>query len=819
MSKLELKHGRFRPEPLSLTLLLIVVFAALSYGSSVGANLRGSVVDENGKFVAGVEVRIQPPYGPAKTVYTDAAGAFEFSFDAAGEYRASLNKAGFFRTTKASLLLKTGDNAVSFNIHHETEIQEQVEVYSAAEGIQPLSSSHQSSLVARQIRDTPVSSTHDFRNSLEALSEVVRDHSGELHIAGGRPSETLYLLDGFEIGDPATGNLSVRINVDSIREAEVESGRFGVQRGSAGAAVLSVDTIEGDDRWRAGATDFLPGFSADRGIHLSSWRPRFTLSGPISKGRAWFSDAISVQRSLSLVRELPRHANSITQWSGDNMLRTQIKLSSQNMLQGSFLYNQLNASNLGLGPFSPVSTTRGLNAYRSLVSIRDQIWSGRTFYELGLAADIGHDEALPRGFEPYKLTPNGSAGNYFESLRRQTRRWQGFGGATLPTIHWRGDHILQFGFHAMTRGWTQSSLRNDIEVLRADETVIQRTVYSGQPHFRLSDTFLGLYAQDAWRVATSLTLQFSLRADWDRVLQRTTPSPRLSANYLPFRSGRSKLTAAWGVYLQPLALSSIGPAFDQKRSDTFYSQDAAIYSSITSRFMLPDARLKQTRHHTFSAGWQQALGENSRAEIHFVQRNERFGLAFEKAADGPGQSLFLLQNKRSDSYRSVQLSFLHSFGERADVSCSYTRSRARTNRVFEYSLESPVFSPQESGPLPWDAPNRILASGWTPVPFQGLFLSYFFEYRSGFPFSRINERQQLVGQANRLRFPDYASLNFGIEKHVRLFTRTWAVRLTILNAAGRSNPDSVVNNVDSPDFMKFGGSRKRSFNARVRLVG
>jgi hypothetical protein len=218
-------------------------------------------------------------------------------------------------------------------------------------------------------------------------------------------------------------------------------------------------------------------------------------------------------------------------------------------------------------------------------------------------------------------------------------------------------------------------------------------------------------------------------------------------------------------------------------------------------------------------GWEQKLGSDSHAEINFIQRNGRFGLAYEKTIPSPLENLYTLQNNRRDRYRSVRISFRHSFSNKAALSGSYTRSSARTNQLFDYSLETPMMSSQAAGNLAWDAPNRVISSGWTPAPIWNLFLSYFFEYRTGFPFMVVNEQQQLVGPANRLRFPDYASLNLGIEKRIRLFTREWAVRLTILNITGHSNPDSVINNIDSPDFMNFAGGGKRAFSARLRLVG
>ncbi len=800
---------------------LLLCFPVLAAGTTDPAILRGIVVDEDGKPVPFLEVSIQAPTGQTYILHTSVAGKFEYSGAETGEYQLGFNKAGFFRVTGQSFAMREGINKASFSVNHETEIHEEIEVYSSADSISPLVTSHAETLISREIRDIPISSTHDLRSSLETLAEVVRDNSGQLHVAGGRSGETQYLLDGFDIGNPSTGDLNVRVNVDSVRVAEVESGRFGTQYGRAGAGVLALDTTVGDDRWRAGANNFIPGISAERGIHLTSWYPRFTLSGPLSKGRAWFSEALSIQHTLSLVEDLPRNEDSVSQWAGDNMLRTQIRLTPNHILQGSFLYNQMRASNLGLGPFSPISTTRGMRAYRSFFSLKDQIWSGRTFYEFGLAADFSHDEILPHGLEPYTLTPNGSSGNHFESLRQKTRRWQAIGSVSMPTRKRAGTHDLQFGFNAAELIWKRSASRNPVEVLRSDDMLAQRTDYFGDAQFRLTDTIIGVYANDVWRVFAPLVLQMGVRVDWDRVFRSTTLSPRISANLLPFKNNSAKLTVAWGEYLQPATLSILGPAYDQQRSDIFYERsrpDAAI-GPITSRFVLSKEHLKQPRFYTTSIGWEQSLGSKDRFAANFTLRNGRYGLAYNREPGSPMENVFVLRNNREDTYRALLLSFRHSFSDKTEVSASYTRSRTRTNQVYDYSLDTLVFNPQEPGPLGWDAPHRFVSSGWTPAPVWNLFLSYYFEYRTGFPFSVVNEQQQVVGSANRLRYPDHASLNIGIEKRVRLFKREWAVRLSVMNLTSHRNPDSVINNIDSPTFMRYAGGQKRSFKARIRLVG
>ena len=311
-------------------------------------------------------------------------------------------------------------------------------------------------------------------------------------------------------------------------------------------------------------------------------------------------------------------------------------------------------------------------------------------------------------------------------------------------------------------------------------------------------------------------LQFGLREDLDRFLRDAKISPRVALSYLPLQGDRAKLTVGWGAYYQPVRLSLLGQTLDQERVDIFYDSTGSSHVSgpVASRFALPSRGLRSPHFHTTSVEWTQTIRRNTFAGIDLIHRNQRLGLAYEN----PQPGLFLLQNNRRDLYRAVHLSLRHSFGEKAEISADYTRSSARSNEVLDYSLRTLVFSPQGPGPLSWDAPDRFVSSGWAPAPLWQLFVSYFLEYRTGFPFSVVNEQQQLVGAPNRLRFPNYLSLNIGLEKRFRLFSREWATRLAVINAVSRSNPNAVINNVDAPSFLKFTGGQRRAFTIRLRLV-
>jgi hypothetical protein len=149
----------------------------------------------------------------------------------------------------------------------------------------------------------------------------------------------------------------------------------------------------------------------------------------------------------------------------------------------------------------------------------------------------------------------------------------------------------------------------------------------------------------------------------------------------------------------------------------------------------------------------------------------------------------------------------------------YTYSQARSNKVFDYSLEDFLLASQAPGPLTWDAPHRLISRGARQTSFFHLLFSYFAEYHTGYPFSAVNSRYQLAGIANGYRYPSYLHVNIGAERRLNFYHYQWAVRLSVINATGHHNYSSVINNVDASNVPTFGGDEHRAFTARLRLVG
>src|SRR5690349_22897330 len=438
------------------------IFAAGHAWGADSADCRGIVLDENGVPVAAAQVRLEDVGGHFYSAETDLAGSFVIHNLSAGDYKAEVRKKGFFVLAGQSFSLHAGSNDVSLVLNHEQEVREKVQVTAPSNQIDTQDTTQRSALSAQEIRDIPVPSSHVLQESLVAMPEIVQDNRANLHVAGARSGETQYLLDGFEIGDPVSGALTSRLNVDATRAAEVQTGRIDASYPHSGANILSLVTPDGDDRWRFGTTNPAPGINVQEGVHLGDWYPRFTFSGPIERGRFWFSDSSSVQHTFGVVKQLPSNANTFEEWAADNLLRLQYNFSPKHILHASVLYNRANDSNLGLDALDPQSTTVTGDQRRGFVSLKDQIWLHETLFELGIAADDGVIDYTPQGSLPFILLINGTSGNYFQHLRQRGRRLQAVANVIAASRHWHGTHQLAAGANAAGLIFHQSAQRGEI---------------------------------------------------------------------------------------------------------------------------------------------------------------------------------------------------------------------------------------------------------------------------------------------------------------------------------------------------------------------
>jgi len=278
-----------------------------------------------------------------------------------------------------------------------------------------------------------------------------------------------------------------------------------------------------------------------------------------------------------------------------------------------------------------------------------------------------------------------------------------------------------------------------------------------------------------------------------------------------------------GLFYDATNLELITRPLSGRRLDVSYASDGQTPKGppVEISFQVNEQKLKAPRFLNWSLGLERKFPGSIYVTVEFLQKQGAHGLAYvNRSLDLSGQpgGRYELTSHRQDRYDSLHITARRTLKGNYVVLASYTRSAARSSAVLDFTIDNPIFSQQAGGPLPWDAPNRFLSWGWLPLV-KGFDLAYSLDWRDGYPFSLINEDQRIVGPPNSRRFPAYFSLNVHVERRIRLFGFQWALRAGVNNLTGRNNPTSVNNNVDSPQFLTFGGIQHPVLNARIRFLG
>jgi hypothetical protein len=150
---------------------------------------------------------------------------------------------------------------------------------------------------------------------------------------------------------------------------------------------------------------------------------------------------------------------------------------------------------------------------------------------------------------------------------------------------------------------------------------------------------------------------------------------------------------------------------------------------------------------------------------------------------------------------------------------SYVRSQALSNSVLDLSVDQPYQVVNNQGPLPWDAPNRLLAWAYLPLPWKKWSIGILADARSGFPFSIVDEHGQVVGAVNSQRYPPNFDLNLRVERLFQYRNYRFSLGAGVNNLTDQPNYVAVNNTVGSPQFLQFLGPEGRHFVLRIRFFG
>jgi hypothetical protein len=601
---------------------------------------------------------------------------------------------------------------------------------------------------------------------------------------------------------------------------------------------VDLKTKMGDDRWRFGGTNFVPGVSTQGGLHLSKWSPRLEFSGPVLKSRAWFHNAFDAFYDADTVSGLPRGENRTQGLTTSDLTRFQINLTPANILIGSFLFNLDYDTRAGLSILNPAEATSSHRQTMYMSSVRDQHYfaGGGALLEVGFADTRIALRNLPHGSDVYQMTPYGNRGNYFVWTDRHSYRRQLIANLFLPTVRFHGVHQLKFGVDSERTSFHQVTVRHQYEILRADNSIARRVSFLGGPFQGRKNLDAAHYVQDHWNLREGLSLDAGIRVEWNEVVRNVQLGPRFAAVWAPSRLRDTKFSLGWGAYYDAISLELIARQQDQMSLATYFSPSGLVRGPVGTYFRVNDHALTTPRYQTLSATLERKLPAEFYMRAGYTRRSGSRGFTFSPsnfsmiAGAFYSDGAYDLTNSRRERYDAFDLTLRHTFAGQFEWFAGYTRSSSRSNAAVEYSLENPVFSVQMPGPVPWDAPNRFHTWGWAPVPKQLLpkflnfairntTLAYLVEYRSGFPFGVVDEEGTAVGAPNSWRFPDYFNINLSFERRFRAMHYQWAWRFGFNNITNNGNPNVVNNVIGTPQFLAYGRGQARAFNVRLRFLG
>jgi Carboxypeptidase regulatory-like domain/TonB dependent receptor len=828
-----------------------------------------TVIDENGLAVNSARVQLQPP-PPALPLRcsTDFAGHCEFTDLSPGNCELRVEKAGFYAAVQSDVQVGFTSN-VDVTLSHQREAREVVNVVESPPAIDPAQIPAKEELSGEELLDIPYPGPHDYRNALIFMPGVTPDAYGQAHVAGAETYQTLLVLDGFNVTQPTSGALVVQTSIDSFRSVAVTPSREPAEFGKGSGGVMALNTRMGNDHFRFLATDFIPAPQDVKGISLANWTPIYTMSGPIRKGDTWFFDALDGEYDNYITKQLPTGSDFDHVWRIDNLVKLQSNLTTRNIVTASFLSDYFHDPNAGMWALMPPQTTPGEVETAYLGSLKDQYYfRGGALLETGIGGDQYNLTLTPHGDAGYIETILATGGNYYLHEDSSARRLQALANLYLPPRQWHGRHDIKLGTDLDRLNYDAQFLRQPISFLQVEPppgqspepcpvnanglpivpepTCARYSIFSSGNYSTIYNNEASAYAEDRWLITNRLLIEPGVRFDWDEIVRTPLFSPRLAGTYIFDDESNTKLSAGIGITYDATSLGLIHQAQDGQRVDYFFDSNGCPLEAdgtsvkcahlrgapepapipLPTNFVVDRNTLAAPRYLNWSIALEKKLPQAIFLKLEFIEKRGIHGFAY-NALNGAVDGNFFLENQRDDRYYAFTVSLRHRFRQRYEIFGAYTRSRARTNQVFDFSVDLPVLSQQLPGPFPWDTPNRFV--GYGVVPFFKLpivhkvDMVYSAEARTGLPVNATLETGEIYAPdpPGTFRFPTYYTVNLEFEKRIHLFRRYWAVRAGFDNITNHPDPvlsNGIINPPTQPAPIFIDGNG-RALDGRIQYLG
>src|SRR5256886_2424828 len=264
----------------TLAALLWISFAVGTINAQVTATVSGRVEDSSGAAVPGASVTVTSvETGAGRTATTNETGTYRVLSLPVGRYEVKAELAGFKSALQTGVNLAGGEEAVG-NLKLEGGAGQELGTVTGGAPLVNTTTASGSGLVGeREVKDLPLNG-RSFDNlitlnpgavlyNFKAGASVGSGEGAYFTVAGRRPSDNLFLLNGIEytgssnIGITPGGVSGQLLGIDAVREFNVLGDTYSAEYGKRAGGQVSVVTQSGSNQLHGAGFEFLRNSALD----------------------------------------------------------------------------------------------------------------------------------------------------------------------------------------------------------------------------------------------------------------------------------------------------------------------------------------------------------------------------------------------------------------------------------------------------------------------------------------------------------------------------------------------------------------------------
>ena len=620
-----------------LVLALSPDFALAQQGT---ADLRGRVIDQQGAVLPGVTIVARhQESGLFREAVSSPDGTFLMSGMTPGMYEVTAELASFKKYTQRDVRLGVG-GATQIELRLEVGgLTEAVTVSAEAPLVDTTTQEIGGRISSQEFVDTP-SFNRNFAGYLGMLPGVVATISAttfgadSISVAGQNVRNVNYTMDGSNNNDTfngGNGGAQARVPVEAVQEFQLLTGQFDAEYGMASGGVVNSVSKQGTNRLHGSAFGFFQNqelsameyFAKRQGLdEADSQQQQWggTVGGPIIRDKAhYFASLERVVLDSSVTTNVPSRPDlNRTDSEGTRVWNTFIRgdhqLNANNtwglrwlretspqpiQIQNTFSTPSRHEAETDIdwtlvGNLSSVIGSNRVNTFR-VSAVKEDVWFGNPTFNTN-----GHNQKALSPFLDYPSFEDG------QSARASRRLDVAYGADNV--FAWflpgkGGDHDMKFGVNYLysklrTENYGTQNGEFDFNSDLPFDPANPRTYperfsirVPGGVDFWMNGHFVGMFAQDRWKIRDNFTATIGVRYDLEFLptpngenplfagLSEEYPkdlnniSPRLGFAWSLDEQGRSALRGGFGTFYQRTSYTFLTGMFSNGRfSDSFLVQ-------------------------------------------------------------------------------------------------------------------------------------------------------------------------------------------------------------------------------------------------------